>query len=258
VKPRLPEFPLWQASASWRRIDLLSDVHLHAAMPRTFEAWKSHLLNTPADAVVMLGDLFEVWVGDDVRHDDFEATCTEVLRACSQTRALAFMPGNRDFLVGPEWLSQAGIKALADPTVLQAFGQRYLLSHGDALCITDTDYLTFRAQVRSDAWQTQFLRQPLQERQRLARAMREASIQHQSGMSPQDWADVDNATALQWLIQAQANTLVHGHTHRPARHPLDPNRSRWVLSDWDLDHGTMNRASVLTLTASGLQTTRPL
>jgi UDP-2,3-diacylglucosamine hydrolase len=245
-------WPEWSAAADWQAIDLLSDVHLHPGMPRTFEAWRAHLLHTPADAVLMLGDLFEVWVGDDARHSGFEADCAEVLRQAARQRPLAFLPGNRDFLVGPDLLADTGVQALADPTVLLAFGRRWLLSHGDALCLSDVDYMRFRDEVRQPAWQARFLAQPLPLRQAQARAMRDASSQRQAAMAPADWSDVDAAEADRWLARAQAPVLVHGHTHRPGVHALPGGGQRHVLGDWDLDLAP-RRARILRLSAAGLQ-----
>lgn len=242
----------WKADASWQRIDLLSDVHLHAGAPHTFEAWRRHLLHTPADAVLMLGDLFEVWVGDDARFDGFERACTEVLLSASQHRWLGFMHGNRDFLLGEAMCLDAGMTALPDPTLAQAFGQRALLSHGDALCVSDQDYQRFRAQVRGAAWQQRFLSLPLSQRQQQARAMRDASAQHQAAMAPDQWADVDAPLANEWLSKAGADVLVHGHTHRPATHALGDGRVRLVLGDWDFD-AEPRRARMLTWTHEGLR-----
>ena len=244
-------FPVFQADPAWRTIDLLSDVHLHADLPRTFAAWRDHLLGTPADAVLMLGDLFEVWVGDDARHGGFEAQCLDVLREASRRHWLGFLPGNRDFLVGDAMLADAGVQRLADPTVLQAFGARWLLTHGDALCLADTAYQRFRAQVRGPVWQAHFLAQPLDERQRQARAMRDASQQHQAAMPPEQWSDVDDTAAADWLAQADAPVMIHGHTHRPAAHALPGGRHRHVLGDWDFD-STPPRARALRLSADGL------
>ncbi|MBL8352981.1 MAG: UDP-2,3-diacylglucosamine diphosphatase [Burkholderiaceae bacterium] len=246
-----PAFPLLQADPAWRRIDLLSDVHLHADLPRTFAAWREHLLGTPADAVLMLGDLFEVWVGDDARHFGFERECLQVLREAGRRRWLGFLPGNRDFLVGDELLADAGIVRLADPTVLQAFGTRWLLTHGDALCLADTDYQRFRAQVRGAEWQARFLAQPLAERQRQARAMRDASQTHQAALPSERWSDVDDEAAAAWLRRAAAAAMIHGHTHRPAVHALPGGGVRHVMSDWDFDHGPP-RARALRLSGDGL------
>jgi UDP-2,3-diacylglucosamine hydrolase len=246
-----PAFATLQADPAWRCIDLLSDVHLHADMPATFDAWRAHLLRTSADAVLMLGDLFEVWIGDDAADAGFIAGCVAVLREASRQRALFFLPGNRDFLVGDALLASAGMQGLADPTLLHAFGQRWLLSHGDALCLDDADYQRFRAQVRSPAWQQAFLAQPLADRERQARQMRAASMAHQAGQGPAGWSDVDTDEAARWLLAAGSPTLVHGHTHRPGRHALPGGGVRHVLGDWDFDHG-VPRARILRLTAAGL------
>lgn len=240
----------WRADPHWSAIDLLSDVHLHPDMPRTFDAWRSHLLGTAADAVLLLGDLFEVWVGDDARHGDFEAACCAVLHAAASRRTVAFMPGNRDFLVGESLLSDCGLQRLADPTLLLAWDHRVLLSHGDALCLGDTAYQQFRRQVRSAQWQQQFLALPLAERQRQARAMRDASAQHQAGMAPGQWFEVDESAATEWLQASGASALVHGHTHRPARHALPGGHTRHVLGDWDFDVATP-RAKALRLRPDG-------
>jgi UDP-2,3-diacylglucosamine hydrolase len=245
--------PTYEVDPRWLSIDLLSDVHLCADMPRTFDVWARHLLETPADAVLMLGDLFELWVGDDTRHQGFERECADVLRAASARRTLAFMPGNRDFLVGQDMLEHCGVRGLTDPTVLSAWGRRFLLTHGDALCLADQAYQRFRTQVRDPAWQQRFLAQPLSQRQSQARAMRQASEAHQSGMSPDLSTDVDEAAALAWLQAADATVMVHGHTHRPAVHALPDGAVRHVMGDWDLD-GRAPRARALRLTADGLQT----
>ncbi|HEV8314396.1 MAG TPA: UDP-2,3-diacylglucosamine diphosphatase, partial [Burkholderiaceae bacterium] len=173
----------FKAPAHWRAIDLLSDLHLSEATPRTFDAWAAHLRHTPADAVFMLGDLFDAWVGDDARTSGFEYRCAEVLREAAGRRTLAFMVGNRDFLVGAELLGECGVMALADPTVLVAFGERWLLSHGDALCLEDTEYQRFRAQVRSPAWQAATLARPLAERRALAQQIRTASRERKAQMA---------------------------------------------------------------------------
>ena len=242
----------WRADPAWRRIDLLSDVHLHAAAPNTFEAWKKHLLHGPADAVLVLGDLFEVWLGDDARHQGFEHECAEVLRTAAGRKPLAFMRGNRDFLVGVDLAREVGMSVLPDPTLARAWGQSVLLSHGDALCLADVDYQRFRAEVRSPAWQQTFLKLPLAERIQRVRAMRQASVQHQAALREEGLADVDAALVNTWLQDANATVLVHGHTHRPALHRLEAGRVRHVLGDWDFD-GLPRRARILCWTAQGLE-----
>jgi UDP-2,3-diacylglucosamine hydrolase len=248
------------APLQWHTVDFISDLHLHASEPATFAAWKHYMQSTPADAVFILGDLFEAWVGDDaVAHDlqtdsaSFEDKCARVLGPAASRLSIFFMHGNRDFLVGKELMDLCNMTLLHDPTVLEfppASGQRWLLSHGDALCIQDTDYMQFRAQVRSVGWQASFLAKPLAERQAIARELRRQSeAKKQSGA---DYTDVDAALAAQWLQEANAKTMIHGHTHKPAMHGLGAGRSRVVLSDWDVA-AARPRAEVLRLEAGGLR-----
>jgi len=261
----LPDrFAELRAPASWQAVDFISDLHLQASDPATFECWQRFLLRPPAeraDALFILGDLFEVWVGDDVlaapgKHTDaaFWRRCAALLHAHSEHTPVYFMAGNRDFLLGPDALRACGMQALADPTVLDVLGQRWLLSHGDALCLDDTDYMRFRAQVRTPEWRSSFLAQPLNEREALARGLRTQSEarKRSNAQDPALWADVDKPAARQWLQHAQAPTLIHGHTHRPAEHDLGDDLKRVVLSDWDAA-AQPPRAEVLRLTAAGLQ-----
>ena len=245
--PALPTFWEFKAPADWAVIDFISDLHLSPHTPRTFDEWARYMRDTPASAVIILGDLFEVWVGDDARHEGFEARCAEVLAESAAYRSLAFACGNRDFLVGGELLRQCGMLALPDPSVLLAFGERVMLSHGDALCLDDVEYQRFRAQVRSGEWQRAFLAKPLEERRALARTMRERSEERKRGMAPQAWSDIDKATAVRWMHEAHTPTLIHGHTHRPARENLAPGYVREVLSDWDCDGEGPPRAEALRL-----------
>ena len=245
------------ADATWRVIEFLSDVHLAPDMPATFETWASHLRDTDADALFILGDLFEVWVGDDSRSAGFESRCVEVLAEAASRRAMFFMVGNRDFLVGEALLSELGVGMLPDPSVLVAFGRRTLLTHGDALCLADADYQRFRAEVRAARWQQDFLARPLDERRQIARGLRDASAARQRALPSADYADVDVQAALRLMTRAKAPTLIHGHTHRPASEQLATNAIRHVLSDWDFDHPSMRRGDVLRLTSDGVQRTSP-
>ncbi|MDB5753453.1 MAG: lpxH [Ramlibacter sp.] len=220
------------APAAWRTVECISDLHLQPSDPATFEAWRSYMDRTGADALFILGDLFEAWVGDDAaREPGFDADCALVLQRTAQRLPLFLMHGNRDFLLGQALAAQAGLTLLADPTVLQLGEHRWLLSHGDALCVDDTEYLAFRDKVRSPRWQSDFLAQPLQRRQQIARGLRGESEEHKR--NDRHYPDVDSGTALQWLRAADAPVLVHGHTHKPADHPLDGAHRRIVLSDWD-------------------------
>ncbi|MEO8080895.1 MAG: UDP-2,3-diacylglucosamine diphosphatase [Caldimonas sp.] len=253
----LPEAtPTFEAPASWRAIDFLSDLHLAATTPRAFEAWAAHLRQTRADAVFILGDLFELWIGDDIGEQAFESRCVDVLKEAATRRTIAFMPGNRDFLVGDALLEQSGVMRLHDPTVISAFGQRLLVSHGDALCLDDVGYQRFRRVVRHPTSKRAFLALPRPWRDVAGRAVRRRSGR-EHGTARATVVDVDAAAVLAWLEGANAPTLVHGHTHAPARHELAPGRSRVVLSDWDLDAAEPPRADVLRWQAGGLERIRP-
>ena len=261
-----------RAPAHWHTVDFISDLHLHASDPATFEAWQHYLQSTPADAVFMLGDLFDAWIGDDAVslapgalpdaiNDRLENRCARVLGEAAGRLALFFLHGNRDFLVGKK---AAGVDAeatslpdlcnitlLDDPCVLTFAGTRWLLSHGDALCLDDADYLKFRQQVRGDAWQQAFLARPLAERQQIAGELRAQSRQQQARrlQAGEPFFDVDTGAAREWLQAADAAILIHGHTHRPAVHDLGDGLQRIVLSDWDAG-ASPPRLEVLRLAAS--------
>lgn len=253
----LPAFTEFAAPAAWRSIDFLSDLHLSESTPRTFEALARHLRCTEADAVFILGDLFEVWVGDDARHEGFDASCTAMLAEASSQRFVGFMAGNRDFLVGTEMLADCGVERLDDPMVLIAFGERLLLSHGDALCLSDQPYQEFRREVRSERWQQRFLAQPLTQRRRIAAELRAESERLKSQQQPGKWVDLDAAATAAWMRAAGTPQFVHGHTHMPATHEVAPGLTRHVLSDWDLDHPGVPRAQVLRWQRDGLARIAP-
>jgi len=221
------------APDAWRTVDFISDLHLQADEPATVAGFARYLQQTPADAVFLLGDIFEVWIGDDAAQaGSFEARIAELLLTASSTRALFFLPGNRDFLMGRAYLAEAGVTLLDDPCVLRWQGRAWLLSHGDALCLDDRDYQQFRVQVRSPAWQSAFLGKPLAERRAIARGLRQASEARKS--TDAEYADADPQMTADWLDRAQAATLIHGHTHKPADHTVPGGGRRIVLSDWDL------------------------
>jgi UDP-2,3-diacylglucosamine hydrolase len=253
----LPQaLPTFVAPASWRAIDFISDLHLAESTPRTFDAWAAHLRRTPADAVFILGDLFEVWVGDDMARAGFEKRCVAVLREAAAEKTIAFMAGNRDFLVGDAMLESSGVLRLHDPTVISAFGTRVLVSHGDALCLGDVGYQRYRAVVRRPALQRAFLALPLSWRRAIGGAARRRSnALHTPGLGA--FIDVDTPAAAGWLRAAQAPVLVHGHTHAPASHEIAPGVVRHVLTDWELDAGRAPRAEVLRWDARGLTRLAP-
>jgi len=261
--PRAPALPqaaapaTFVAPAHWRAIDLLSDLHLAENTPRVFEAWAAHLRHTDADAVFILGDLFEVWVGDDMAERGFEALCADVLAAAAAQRTVGFMAGNRDFLVGDALLEAKGVVRLADPTVVVAFGERVLLSHGDALCIDDVAYQRYRAVVRRPGLQRAFGALPLPARRAIGNALRRRSGRREP-REQGGFVDVDGDAALAWMRGADTSTLIHGHTHAPASHDLAPGAVRHVLSDWELDGSSKPRAEIMRWSADGFARIAPL
>lgn len=250
-------WPVLQAPAHWQHIDFISDLHLQADASATFLAWQRYLQSTTANAVFILGDLFDVWVGDDAMSThpspNFEAACAQILQTAAQGLAVYLMHGNRDFLLGASFAKAAGLSLLHDPSLLEFNGQRWLLSHGDALFLADTDYLQFRAQVRSSIWQHDFLAQSLEQRQQIARDLRQQSEAHKHANAA--FIDLDPQASCDWLRAAQAQTLIHGHTHRPAEHDLGAGLRRIVLSDWDA-LATPPRLEVLRLSTTSSDPTQ--
>lgn len=232
-------------------IHLISDLHLHADAPwlgelfrRTLRQWAGHI-----DALYILGDLFEYWVGDD-DDDAFARSMVAAMRDFSRHTPLYVMHGNRDFLLGAGFAAASGATLLPDPHPLQAYDRHYLLSHGDALCGDDTAYQQFRAMVRQPVWQQAFLLKPLAERHAIARHIREQSESRKQQDGPNEISDVTEDAVLALLAANPGCTLIHGHTHRPARHhyPLaGQSRERWVIQDW---HD--GRAGYLRLDDSGV------
>ena len=255
MTPSLPTVQVLEAPPQWGVAEFISDLHLQREEPETVAAFAHYLKNSTADAIFMLGDLFEVWVGDDSMDEagSFEAECTALIAEAARQRPMFFMHGNRDFLVGRHFAERTGVQLLEDPCVLVFAGERWLLSHGDALCLDDVDYQKFRAMARNPQWQAQLLALPLAQRRaqgKSARAQSEARKQSPEAF----YGDVDTAAALQWLAEANSQVLIHGHTHRPAEHVLHdasgaPVAKRIVLSDWDLA-AQSPRADVLRLSLS--------
>ena len=237
----------------------VSDLHLHAARPAITELFLRFLREEAAhaEALYILGDLFEAWLGDDA--DD--ALSGEVRAALSALAAggvaLSLMRGNRDFLFGPRLAAETGARLLPDPCVVSLYGEPTLLMHGDLLCSDDRAYLAFRAQVREPAWQQQFLAMPLAERAAYAARARAASSQHQAGLIKQgeleNITDANAATIEQTMARYGVRRMIHGHTHRPAIHSLRVNgglAQRIVLGDW------YEQGSVLRVSPEGFALTR--
>jgi len=217
----------------------ISDLHLQAEMPRTAAAFFSFLEQhaSRAPRLYLLGDIFEYWAGDDDL-SPFNVRVIDALHALAQHGTEIFwIAGNRDFLAGSTFASMAGLTILPDPVVLQRPGGNLVLTHGDALCTDDTAYMQFRAQVRQKSWQDNFLAQPLDQRKAIIAGLRQGSREAQRGKA--EYIMDVNQDAVSALFAATAtSTMIHGHTHRPARHQFDDQgeqRLRYVLPDWDCD-----------------------
>jgi len=231
----------------------ISDLHLDDSRPEITALFLEFLKNdaVKAEALYILGDLFEAWVGDD----DTATLGTTVANALhvliDSGVPVFFMRGNRDFLVGVDFANQAGLHILPDPCVLELYGKPTLLMHGDLLCTDDIAYQAFRTQVRGDEWQRQFLSQALAARQAFAEQARSASKQHQSGLmndQQENIMDVTQASVESMMKRFGVSRLIHGHTHRPAIHQFqldEASSQRIVLGDW------YSQGSVLHIDANG-------
>jgi UDP-2,3-diacylglucosamine hydrolase len=239
------------APAGSRPLLFISDLHLSPAIPHTVAAFTHFIEVTAAtaQAVYILGDLFEYWIGDDELSTPWAIKQCELLRSLS-TRGIALyiMHGNRDFLLGARFTAAASATLLHDPCVLEAFERKFVLTHGDALCTLDLSYQRLRRIIRHRWVQRCFLSWPLAWRLVLARKLRNRPMQIQTH-NPM-W-DVTNEAVAQLFEDSGARTMIHGHTHWPARH-RQGNHERWVLPDWDLDHGAA-RGGYLQLDATGLR-----
>jgi len=212
----------------------ISDLHLQASHPRTADAFFRFLDEQAprAGALYLLGDIFEYWAGDDDLETPFNAAIAAALRGLGERGvAVYWMAGNRDFLVGPGFAQAAGLTLLADPHVASFGGHQVVLAHGDAQCTGDIKYMAFRAQVRDPDWQTQFLAMPLVQRKAIIAGLREGS---RSAHAEKSYEIMDVAADAVAALHAQADTIIHGHTHRPALHRQGSLR-RFVLPDWELD-----------------------
>lgn len=214
----------------------ISDLHLAPERPEITQAFFRFLENTAKDAteLYILGDFFDTWLGDD---DDTPAftKITAKLAAYSQQTTTFFMHGNRDFLIGEDFARQAGLTLLAEPTIIDINKTPTLLIHGDSLCTQDQEYMAFRQMVRSDEWQQMVLSKPLVERKALAKQLRDTS-QSMNSLKADDIMDVTPEEVVKLMEEHNVTRLIHGHTHRPARHALTINNQpaeRIVLGDWE-------------------------
>lgn len=210
----------------------LSDLHIDETVPHVQAGFERVLTEAVgiADDIYILGDLVEVWVGDD----DDAATANRLrgaLRAASEHSRVHVMHGNRDFLFGDRFAEETGVTLLADPTCVQIGERRVLLAHGDAFCTGDVEYQAMRRMFRSPDWQRSVLARTLAERRQLAAGLRAQSIA--AGANKADGImDVTAEAVAEAMADHGADLLVHGHTHRPAIHQLGDGKRRIVLGDW--------------------------
>jgi UDP-2,3-diacylglucosamine hydrolase len=239
---------------AWRHADFISDIHLHPEAPATANAFIQYCHSSTAAAVFILGDLFEVWIGDDDLNlasphaypdnacdPRFEWRIVNALQQLRSRAAVYIMRGNRDFLLGTQFFRITGCQPLADPCTLISGTTRVLLSHGDAWCTEDHDYLRFRETARTQEWQHHFLALSRDERRTLASELRAHSAAKQAALLQH--IDVDLKTIATNAYRESASVVIHGHTHRPESAPIaiastDPLRTlcmRHVLPDWHFD-----------------------
>lgn len=229
----------------------ISDLHLCDSRPHISKAFISFLEKTAsnAQALYILGDLFEYWAGDDTISSGAHKRIIDALKNLTKLGVKVFlMHGNRDFLIADGFEKATGITILPDPSLVMLYGKPVLLSHGDALCTADIAYQQLRSEVRGDTWKTQFLGQPLANRITYIEQLRAKSEQEKSVKSMQIMDVNQDAVADLLRKHAYPPLFIHGHTHRPNRHmhELDGNVcERWVLGDW------YEQGSYLKLSANG-------
>lgn len=214
----------------------ISDLHLDPARPDVAQAFFRFMEGEApqAEALYILGDFFEAWIGDDLQHP-FVDSVKQSLRTLTDKKIPVYlMHGNRDFLIGDQFCKETGCKLIEDPTLIELYGQKVLLMHGDTLCTQDIDYLAFRSMVRNPAWQKDFLSKSLQERLAIAEGIRAASKEKTSELQ-YEIMDVTQSEVEKVMTKQNVQLMIHGHTHRPAIHQLDVNgktAERVVLGDW--------------------------
>lgn len=217
-----------------------SDIHLHPSLPKTVQAFFSFLNHHAchAERLYLLGDLFEYWAGDDDLQTPFNhQVASEIRKVAEAGVAVFWIAGNRDFLIGEKFASEAKLTLLPDPFVAQIGMHKVVLTHGDALCTDDVSYMQFRSQVRNPAWQGAFLSRPLSERKTVIEGLRSDSRKSQR-MKSSEIMDANPQAIADLFHQTNAPIMIHGHTHRPASHNIELDGRqchRFVLPDWECD-----------------------
>ena len=215
----------------------ISDLHLDESRPDITRAFLLFLTQhaQEADALYILGDFFESWIGDDEHTELQDAVATALGGLEMDDVQVYLMHGNRDFLIGEDFCRRCNAALLADPTLIDLYGTPTLLMHGDSLCTRDTAYQKFRANMRNPEWQQTFLKRPLEERQQVGRQVRQISMARNQGKQ-ETIMDVTPEEVVSQMQTHRALQLIHGHTHRPAIHRLEVDgetATRYVLGDWD-------------------------
>ena len=211
----------------------ISDIHLSEDTPHLTNAFKTFLNESKQNCthLFILGDLFEIWIGDDDENAFIEEIKKTLIDFTANGPETFFMHGNRDFLLGENFANQVGISLLPDPYTLDINGLRVILSHGDFLCTDDVDYINFRNQVRSEDWQNDFLSKNIEERKQIAQSLRSDSKKATSDKSL-EITDVNLETVNKFIKEHNPDIFIHGHTHRPKIHQCDKVK-RIVLGDWN-------------------------
>ena len=218
-------------------IHFISDLHLCAeqsALTQLFIQYLNHQASN-ADALFILGDLFEVWLGDDMVLPEYQETISAIKKLTSSGVPVYVMYGNRDFLMRKQFEQLTGSQLINDPTIIDLFGTATLLMHGDTLCTDDSDYQKFRAMVRNPQWQNELLNKTPDERHALAKEYREIS-KAATGNKTNEIMDVNQEKVISTMQKYNVSQLIHGHTHRPDTHHFTIDGrdvSRIVLSDWN-------------------------
>ena len=215
----------------------ISDLHLEEERPEITGAFFEFLDNKAQgiDALYILGDFFEAWIGDD-ENTPLQIEVKNKLRETSGSGTQIFlMHGNRDFLIGQQFCEETGANLLEDPTTVNLYGKDVLLMHGDSLCTNDIEYMKFRKNMRDSEWQVLFLKRSLPERQVVAQQLRAISQAKNKGKTL-EIMDVTPSEVEASLMKHNVDTLIHGHTHRPAVHEIEVDgkaAKRIVLGDWE-------------------------
>ncbi len=215
----------------------VSDIHLSESEPGIARLFFDFLENEAPNArsLYILGDLFDAWAGDDDIGDPFNHEVVSRLgRVSSGGVDVHVMHGNRDFLMGSRFFEEAGAIHLPDPHVIEFEDRKIVLTHGDMLCTGDAEYQAFRKTVRNESWQSEFLQQPLSIRKEIISNLRKSS-EEKKQEKPSGIMDADQHAVESMLVAHDCRLMIHGHTHKPARHRFemgDERCERWVLGDW--------------------------